>query len=200
MIERYLVSTPGRVGSHIVTACIRSAGKPTRHTHNPFLKTDNDSITALILVSRRDLFATVMSNCITWHTGQSVRYTKTEIAPFQVDLDDFQIQYHRQRWYVDSHDFTRPYGLIETLYFEDFIDNYNYIFEKLKLIQQPKLLNAPQVKNTFTPPAPYNYKQVVANHTECRVLFNYLEQSAKYTPWKEEEIYTGLKELNETWE
>lgn len=200
MIERYLVSAPGRVGSHIVTACIRSAGKLAMHTHNPFFKTDNDSITALILVSRRDLFATVMSNCITWHTGQSVKYQRVNIDPFNVDLGEFEILYHKQKWYIDSHDFTRPYGLIQTLYFEDFIDNYNYIFEKLRLEQKIELLNSPQVRHTFTPPAPYNYKQVVINLEECRELFNRLQAAAEFKPWSHEDIYTGLKELNETWE
>jgi len=79
MIDRYLISSPGRTGSHIVIACVRSAGVPALHTHNPFLKTDNDKITGLVLVLRKNLFDAVMSNCIAWHTNQFTQYKTTTL-------------------------------------------------------------------------------------------------------------------------
>jgi len=200
MINRYLISSPGRTGSHIVTACIRSAGMLAMHTHNPFLKTDNDRITGLILVLRKNLFDAIMSNFIAQHTNQYTRYEKIIIDPFNVNLTDFKDQYCKHKWYADSHDFIRPYGLIKTLYFENFINDYDYIFKELNLIKNLDLVSSPKVKNTLSAKAPYNYLDVIIDHQECRQLFDHLEQTEFPVLWQESQIYIGLKELNETWE
>ena len=200
MIDRYLISSPGRTGSHIVIACVRSAGVPALHTHNTFLKTDHDKITGLVLVLRKNLFDAVMSNCIAWHTNQFTQYKTTTIDSFTVDPGDFADQYRRHKWYAASHNLSRPYGSITTLYFEDFVNDHAHIFKELNLVQQSKLLSEPHVKNNFTARAPYNYRDVVVNHQECRQLFDRLEQTELPVLWEESQIYTGLKELNETWE
>lgn len=200
VIQRYLVSAPGRVGSHLVVACIRSAGWPVLHTHNPFLPTDNDNVTALVLVQRRDLFAAVMSQCITWRTGQSTAYTNTAPAPFAVRKDMFEDLYYRQKYYAASHDLSRAWAKIETVYFEDFIDNYDCIFEKLELKQRPELLSTDVVQRTWTQQAPYNYKHVATNHQECRTWFDQLEQAGRVNLWTPRMVRVGSKETQEHWE
>jgi hypothetical protein len=199
-MKRYLVSSPGRVGSHIVTACIRACGVPVLHTHNPFFLTDNDSITGLVLVDRKDLFATIMSNCITWHTGQSVKYDNVNVQPFAVDYNDFSDHYYRQKYYKDSHDLSRAWGSINILYFEDFIFNYDYIFEQLQLTLQPELLVKDSVKNIFTSRAPYNYANLILNKDQCKIWFDQLEEKGAKQLWQPIQVFQGLKEKNETWE
>ena len=196
MIQRYVVSAMPRSGSHMVADLIKSAGYPTLHTHNPFLETDDDSITALIITGRRDLFSAIMSNCIAWHTNQYTDYENTNIDAFVVTRSQLKLHYRKLRWYKASHDATRQYGLVRTIYYEDFVNTPDYIFETLNITQQPDLAN----KNFVTTPAPYNYKNIVSNHAECREWFDHFEQHGSMILYNKSWMYFGQKELNEKFE
>lgn len=170
------------------------------HTHNPFLPTDDDTVTVLVLVQRRDLFAAVMSQCITWRTGQSTSYHDPDPKPFAVRSEVFEDLYYRQKYYTASHDLTRAWAKIETVYFEDFIDNYNCIFEQLCLTPRPELLASEVVQKAWTHPAPYNFKNIVTNHEQCRSWFDRLEQAGHKCLWTPRMIRVGAKETQEHWE
>ena len=200
MIKRYLISSPGRMGSHIVTGVIRSAHGIALHTHNPFLKIDNDASTALIMVSRRDFFSAIMSNCLTWRTNQFTSYPITSIEHFEIDRQEVIDMYQRQKWYYMSHDFTRHWGLVETFYFEDFVNDHNVILNKLGLTQDLTQLKKPEIARLFGVPAPYHYRDIVINHEQCREWYEYCELNNQPCPWLESDLSFGLKEFNETWE
>lgn len=208
MISRYLISSPGRSGSHIVAAMIQSADLPIIHTHYPLFPTDDDTKTGLIIVQRRDLFATIMSNIIVNHTGQTTEYTKTDFEPFTVTYEQFATQYNWHRWYYDNHDFSRPWGLIKTLYFEDFINNYNFVLQELNLVKKPKLileLGNPELVEQFNPnftvKAPYNYRQLIINHEECREFLNQLNSTSQFTRFNATQFgYVTDEYLSQPWD
>jgi len=186
MIERYIVSSPGRVASHVVQAMIQSCGKQAIHTHYPFYKTDDDTITGLVMVTKRNLFDAIMSNLVVNYTGQTTEYDKKEFDKFVVGKEQFEFQYNWHRWYLDNHDRSRPYGSVHTIYFEDFVDNYNHIPATLGLTVDNTLLN--QYNPNFTKKAPYSYKELVINQDQCRVWYEELAVSSRFVPLTENDF------------
>jgi len=178
-IKRYLISAPPRVGGILITNIISSANASALHTHDPQHKTDDDSITGLIIVGRRDIFSAVMSNCIVWHTNQSAIYNQHNIEPFEVIEQDFVLQYADHVWHSKSHDLTRPYGLVETFYFDDFVNNYMHVLTRLGLQQSRQHINYKDLSIK----APYNYKQLVRNHQDLKILFDRLETENVANPY-----------------
>lgn len=177
MIKRYLVSAPARVGGNLIADIIRSADVPVLHTHDPQCKTDDDSITGLIIVGRRDIFSAIMSNCIVWHTDQTTSYNKHNIDPFAITEQEFRLQYEFHHWHDKNHDLSRSYGLIERFYFEDFVNNHMHVLTRLGLQQN---LNK---HLDFSNKAPYNYKQVIRNYQEMKTLFDRLETEHTVNPY-----------------
>lgn len=166
MIEHYIVSGSGRVGGHLLASIIDSAGVSAVHTHDPAYSTGNDSATALIMVDRRDVFAVVMSNLLVWHSDQSTEYKKT-VEPYTESEQQFRLLYRFHKEYLPKHDFTRPYGLVEKFYYEDFVNDHNHVLNRLGLTA---------VKSIATVPAPYNYRDIILNHEELRQVYESLEQ------------------------
>jgi hypothetical protein len=163
---QYVISGPARVGGNLLADIIRSCGAKATHTHNPLLEFDDYANVVLIIVNRHDKFAAIMSNCIVWHTGQSVTYNLIKIEPFLVTPETFI-----QR-YVDNmdqkHDLTRNYKSVNMFWYEDFVNNHEYVCERLNLIQvSPLLLHAV--------PAPYNYKDLIINYQDLKNIFDQLE-------------------------
>jgi hypothetical protein len=172
MVDRYIVSSPGRVASHIVVGMIQRAGKQAIHTHYPFYKTDDDSITGLVLVSRHNLFDAIMSNILVVATGQTTEYTNTNFDKFNATKGEFTRQYNWFKNYSDNHDFSRPYGEIKTIYFEDFINNYSHVLDILGLVDQSA---GPEFNANFTKKAPYSYQDLIINIDQCRQWYDELE-------------------------
>ena len=166
MIEHYVISGSGRTGHHLLTSIIGSAGVSAIDTHDPTYSTGNDSTTALIMVDRRDVFATVMSNLIVWHSNQSTDYTKI-VEPYNECEQQFRLLYCLHKEYLPQHDLTRPYGLVEKFYYEDFVNDHNHVLNRLGLTA---------VTSITTMPAPYNYRDIILNHEELRQVYESLKQ------------------------
>jgi hypothetical protein len=166
MIEHYVISGSGRVGIHLLTSIIDSAGVSAISTHDPAHSTGNDSTTALIMADRRDTFAVVMSNLLVWRSNQPTEYKKT-IEPYTESEQQFRLLYRFHKEYLPKHDLTRPYGLIEKFYYEDFVNDHNHVLNRLGLTA---------VKSITTVPAPYNYRDIILNHQELRQVYENLEQ------------------------
>jgi hypothetical protein len=166
VIETYVVSGSGRVGGNLLASIIGSCNVKAIHTHDAKYATGNDQTTALIMVDRRDVFATVMSNLLVWHSDQSTQYP-TQIEPYAETPEQFKLLYRLHKQYMAGHDLTRPYGLIEKFYYEDFVNNHNYVLNRLRL------------KSIFpitTVPAPYNYRDIIINYRELFEIYNQLEK------------------------
>ena len=192
-ITRYLINAPGRVGGHIVKGIIRSAGKPVLHTHDPWYQTDDDSITCLILLDRRDVFAAVMSNAITWNSGQSTNYQRKTIEPFELSEQDFVDLYRAHIWHRDSVNLSRPWGNVVILYFEDFVNNHEHVLKTLGLQQNPELSRSPIIQHLIENRAPYNYRDVIRNHEQLLDAFERIQQQDHPNPLRPQEHNTTLK-------
>jgi len=178
-IKRYLISAPPRVGGNLFTDIIKSTNTLCVHTHDPQHLTDNDAITGLLIVRRHDAFSAIMSNCIVWHTTQSTIYDQTNINPFEVTKKNFLLQYASHVWHFKNHDLTRPYGLVKTFYFEDFINDYMHVLTCLGLQLPDQQHNC----SNWSRPAPYSYKQLIINHQDLKVQFDDLELGIVVNPY-----------------
>lgn len=171
-IRQYLVNAPGRVGGHVALGIVRSAGELAVHTHDPWYKTDHDPMTGLILVYRRDVVASLLSNAITWRSTQSHYYETTQIEPFELSKQEFIDFYRSYIWHSRSIDFTRLWGRVDVFYFEDFVNNHDHILTRLGLVQDPTLLEQASIKHLLFNQAPYSYRDVISNHEDLRNFYN----------------------------
>jgi hypothetical protein len=180
---KYVVSSPSRTGSTLLCTILQSAGITNiLHTHNCFFTVQEPKSTVLLFSYRRDLFRSIMSCLIGKRTQTYQLYASSIPTPtiesFNIDCIDldseFQKQYRWHKWYIQSHDLSKPYHRVETIYLEDFVSDYNYVFDKLGLTKQQEI--------TPTIETPYKYTEVISNHTECREVFDQLELTSKFVP------------------
>jgi hypothetical protein len=161
-METFLVSSPPRTGSHYLHALLRSTNTNAIFTltHNPWYELDYSN-TCLILLSRRDKTAAILSQLIGKRTEQWTKYEFTP-DPFLVDCHQGSDLYHTymfNRWYEKSHDFSRPYATIQHFCFEDFIDNHDHVFSTLGLSS---------VRDVVLPQqSPYSYRDIIINYQDC---------------------------------
>ena len=159
-METFLVSSPPRTGSHYLQALLSSANAISIKTHNPWYELDYSN-TCLILLSRRNKTAAILSNLIGQRTGQWTDYKITP-EPFLVDCyrgSDLYHSYMFNRWYEKSHDFSRPYAKIQHFCFEDFVNNHDHVFLRLGLTPVARLM-LPHL-------CPYSYRDIIINYQEC---------------------------------
>ncbi len=152
------------------------------HTHNPFFQIDDPTHSILLFSLRKGSFRSIMSCLVGKRTNVFKYYNNNqelpEIKPFEIECRDteseFQKQYRWHKFYVQSHDISKPYHLIQTFYLEDFANNYDLIYRSLGLTQHKP------VKATIE--SAYKYKDLVLNYRQCKEVFDQLELSATFTP------------------
>lgn len=179
---KYVISSPSRTGSTLLFEIIKSAGcNDILHTHNCFFSVDNCQATTVVFSSRRDLFRSMMSCLIekrrkTFNCQDNQDLPKIE--PFTIECVDyeseFQKQYRWHKWYIPSHNLDKPYHRVETFYLEDFVNNYDFVYKNLNLIQQREV-RAPKESQ-------YRYQDVVVNHAQCKEIFDQLESTSEFIP------------------
>ena len=178
-METFLISSPTRCGGQYLEALLRSTTlipKDTPDAPANLIKTNDPryeldySNTCLILLSRRDKAAAILSSLISIHTDQWAEY-KTVPEPFLVDCDPIPppwseksrvglyLNYKFNRYHEQSHDFSRPYAKIQRFCFEDFFGNHDHVFSTLGL--------SPVREITLPPPCPYSYRDIIINYEDC---------------------------------
>jgi hypothetical protein len=166
MIKSYIISSPSRVGSTFLSHLLNSTGKSVVSTHNPTYVAEHPESTSLILLTRRDLFRSIMSALI------SKRKKDDRPMPFEVDLTDsfeFRGQYRWHKWYIENVILLSAYAKIEYLFFEDFVNNPEFVFNKLNDIQR--------YPYTLPVEEPLKYQEIVLNYKECKDMFDWYEQN-----------------------
>jgi hypothetical protein len=183
MKTQYVVSSPSRTGSTLLCNILKSGGATNiLHTHNCFFPVKTPESTVLIFSARRDLFRSIMSCLIGKRTGVfnyfDNNYQAPSIEPFTIDCNqsdsEFALQYQWHKWYNQSHDLTKPYSRIETLYLEDFVNNHQHVYDKFELSQQQEV--AIPIESS------YKYQELVTNHWQCREIFDQLEITSTFVP------------------
>jgi len=174
-----VISSPSRVGSTLLQQIIASAGfTPPRasliSTHNPFYL-PTGSCSALILVSRKNLFNAVMSTIVAQRTKEFTYYTNKSTVPFEVDCSpakEFSNQWNWHKYYWKCCTNLDHYRLVEKFYFEDFVDNFDHVYSRLGI--QPVIKNP-----SVTAKSPYKYQDWILNYDECFEKFQWLETNSK---------------------
>ena len=183
MKTQYVVSSPSRTGSTLLCNILKSGGVTNiLHTHNCFFLVKDPTSTVLIFSVRQDLFRSIMSCLIGKRTGIfnyfDKNYQPPIIKPFAIDCDrdnsEFVLQYQWHKWYCQSHDMTKSYARVETLYLEDFVHNHQYVYDKFGLTQQQEI--------SIPVESPYKYQELVINYQQCREIFDQLEITSTFTP------------------
>lgn len=168
---QYLVTSPTRVGSHYLLSILHATGVVAAKTHNPIINTRYEN-TCLIIMRRHDAFSAVMSSAIADRTHQYDRYFGIDLEPFEIDCNlesgEMVHRFRYNKWYYGYIPQFQPWAAIENFYFEDVVNNYQYVFDRLNLIPT-KPVTLPQ-KN------PRRYQDFVLNHEECFETFQYLRQ------------------------
>lgn len=170
----YIVSGPARCGGHLLAGIIMSAVQSVTRTHDPGLTLDDDTNTCLIMIDRRDRFAAIMSNLIATKTGQTTHYNNISIDPFEGDENEFRYYYKQHKAYFNQHDLSRLYHRVDKLYYEDFCNNHEFVYQRLGILKSDNINNG-EVYRLLNTPAPYNFKDIIINHAELKNLFNDLE-------------------------
>jgi hypothetical protein len=180
---KYVISSPSRTGSTLLYQILNSADiTDVLHTHNCLFSVDDPANTIVLFSLRRDLFRSIMSCLIGKRTQMFHLYdTDTDlpyIEPFSIECLDseseFQKQYRWHKWYVDSHDLSRPYRQTHTFYLEDFVNDYDRVYRTLGLEKKHDVVAT--IENT------YRYQDLVVNHEQCRAVFDQLETTAVFVP------------------
>ena len=179
---KYVVSSPSRTGSTLLCNILKSAGQTeVMQTHNCFFSVDEPESTVVLFSLRRDLFRSIMSCLIGKRTKIYNLYDDISvptIEPFVLDCTDYESEFQRQyrwhKWYVQSHDISKPYRQIETFYLEDFVNNYELVYKKLMLTKQQEVMVPKESK--------YLYQDLVLNHQQCKEIFDKLELTSEFTP------------------
>jgi hypothetical protein len=167
----YVISSPARVGSGLIAKIINSACQPTRPTHNPFFVPPKNSI--MIQVSRKDLFAAIMSQFVGKHTKEFHVWSYTKFDKFSIDCEsddsDFAHQYRWHKWFHESCVNLHLYDRVEHFWLEDYANNYDIVYDRLGF-ERPENI---EFRNTI---CPYNYRDLVSNIDECRKRFDWMEE------------------------
>ena len=143
----YVISSPGRTGSTLLYNILQAANASIiLTTHNYYFNVSNPELTTLIFSQRRDLFKSIISAIAGEHMKKYHYKVDEQIpthTPFKIDCTGdnsrFEHQYRWHKWHIKNHNLTKPYAKIETLYLEDFMHDYNYVYTKLNLTPKKKL-------------------------------------------------------------
>jgi hypothetical protein len=164
------------VGSNLLLAIVQAAGRPAIKTHNPRLELEDYDQWTLILLDRRDRFAALMSTMIMDHTGQYDHYDPICHDRWSVECDTktsaFYITYWQLRTnYLLQHDFSRPYGRVMRMWYENYANNHNLVYKQLEL-SQSKPIKYPER-------SPYDYRKMIINWEECWHWFRIYENNTQ---------------------
>ena len=176
----YLVSAPTRVGSHYLMAIIGSTGEIADKTHDPRREVDYKNI-CLIILNRRNRFRAIMSALVTYQTKQYNNYVPMDIESFTVGQEEFLLEYKFNKFYEQKHDLSLPWKRIEYLYFEDFLNYPDHVFEKLNITRKNEII--------WPQKSPFRYQDLVTNVDECREFYQHFEDTVGRFMTQEEKLW-----------
>jgi hypothetical protein len=168
---QYLVTSPTRVGSHYLLSLLHATGVHAAKTHNPIIKTRYEN-TCLIIMRRHDAFSAIMSSAIADRTRQYNNYTGSDTIPFEIDCNlesgEMIHRFRYNKWYYGYIPQSFPWAAIENFYFEDVVNNHEYVYNRLNLTPAKPII--------LPEKSPHKYQDLVINYQECFETFQYLRQ------------------------
>ena len=162
------------MGSTYLHHLIKSCEVEVQKTHDPLEVVDYPN-TVLVMISRRDIFSSIMSQMIWNKTREHISYTNMHVDPFEIDASSFDSAYTWQKNFQQQHDFSRPYKEIFKFEFEQILQNHNIVFDTLN-IRSVRKINLP-------PKSPYRYQDLVLNLDQCQIWYNNYELAFPQHPY-----------------
>jgi hypothetical protein len=152
---------------------IQSADVPVRRIHDINYTNGNDPGTVWIKVDRVEIFDAVCSNIIANRTSQTTHYDRPVIDPFYVGKNEFMSLYQKHLDHRQSYETERIFARTEDFWYEEFMQNWHCVWDRLGLTCKQELLDSPGIQRLINLPAPYNYRDVIINYKELRALIIY---------------------------
>lgn len=147
---------------------IQSAEVPAIRIHDINYTNGKDSNTVWIKVDRVGIFDAVCSNIIANRTSQTTHYDLSEIDPFYVAKNEFVSLYRKHLDHRQSYETKRNFARIETFWYEEFVNNWQSVWDRLELTFKQELLDSPGIQRLVNLPAPYNYRDIIINYRELK--------------------------------
>jgi hypothetical protein len=179
MVKSYVISSPGRVGSTYLSSILRLTESAVISVHNPWFVCDYTT-SCLILLKRRDIIGSIMSTLIAEYTNEYVKYSNRHMEKIYINADGINSKlYHTyiwHKWYWESHDLSRSWQRVERFYFEDFLDDYQWVYTTLGVTG---VTDTPKK----TEKCPYAANEIITNYNQCvDAVAEWESQSMEFHP------------------
>ena len=166
---KYLIKTPGRTGSHIITSYLRNNNIECVHCQEAWLP-DNPSNWVFINSKRHNWWDMVCSRVVTSYTKEYGPYTPQDLkidTDLEYLLDSAAYTKFRYDLYTKQQ-LHNPWGRSVTLYLEDILKDvnvlHNIVYADTSVALDPYYTS------------PYNFEDVINNYHELKIQF---EQATK---------------------
>lgn len=122
----------------------------------------------------------IMSMLIAEKTNEYINYSNRHIEKIYIDCDGIDSKlYHAYmwyKWYWESHDLSRPWQRVERFYFEDFLDDYQWVYTTLDITG---VTGIPKK----TEKCPYMANKIIQNYDQCvATVAEWETQPIKFQP------------------
>lgn len=161
---KYLIKTPGRTGSHIITSYLRNNNINCVHCQEAWLPEDTSNW-VFINSKRRNWWDMVCSRAVTSHTQEYGPYTKKDFK-ISVDLEYLLDSMAYTKFRYELHDVQQKnytWAKTITIYYEDLLDNINI----LKDIGDFDTSVA--IESNYT--SPYKFENVIKDYYKLKLQF-----------------------------
>ena len=161
---KYLIKTPGRTGSHILTSYLRNNNIKCKHCQEAWLP-DDTSNWVFINSKRRNWWDMVCSRVVTSHTKEYGPYTSQELS-IKTDIEYLLDSFAYTKFRYDLHDAQQNnynWAKTITVYYEDILTDVNI----LKQIGDFDTSLAIEEKYT----SPYVFSEVIENYNNLKTQF-----------------------------
>ena len=161
---KYLIKTPGRTGSHIITSYLRNNNIKCIHCQEAWLP-DDPSNWVFINSKRYNWFDMVCSRVVTSYTKEYGPYTPQDLkidTDLEYLLDSFAYTKFRYDLYTRQQLYN-PWAKNVTIYYEDILDNVdilkNIVYADTSVALDPNYTS------------PYRFENVINNYYDLKTQF-----------------------------
>jgi len=161
---KYLIKTPGRTGSHIVTSYLRNNNISCKHCQEAWLPEDTFNW-VFINSKRHNWWDMVCSRAVTSYTKEYGPYTKKNFK-VSIDIEHLLDSMAYTKFRYDLHDAQQinyPWAKTITIYYEDILNDVN-VLKKIGNFDTSVALDS---KYTSL----YRFEDVIENYYNLKIEF-----------------------------
>lgn len=169
---KYLIKTPGRTGSHIITSYLRNNNINCVHCQEAWLP-DDPTNWVFINSKRRNWWDMVCSRVVTSHTKEYGPYTTRDLK-IDTNLEYLLDSYAYTKFRYDLYDAQQKnyaWDRSITIYYEDILNDVN-VLKKIIDVDTSVALDP-----AYT--SPYKFEDVINNYSNLKIQFENTIQGLK---------------------